>query len=166
LPPGARPALFRLMKKLLTPLLLLLGSVLFLGGCGTYDNQLVVVGLRLELAGITRAADGSVAVTWQLVNPNIAPYLMARIGQTVSLNGTVVGTTLDTDPMAFTAQSTTNKTSKLSLAGPAAERVLADAIAKGSAAYHVDAQVVIQLYGDSVEHSVISGSGSVPVTGK
>ena len=154
------------MKKLITPLLLLAGCVLFLAGCSGFDRGVTSVGLGVELAGIERAADGTVAVSWNLINPNVSSYLLARVSQKISLNGILVGTTLDTDPMAIPAQKTTNKVTKLTLAGPAAERLIAEAAAKGSAAYRVETQLLIRLYGDMTDKGLLTHSGSVPVTGK
>jgi len=116
------------MKK--PPLLLLLAAgLLFLAGCSGFNRGVTSVGLSVELTGIERAADGNVAVTWGLVNPNVSPYLLARVSQKIFLNGTLVGTTLDTEPMAAPAQQTTSKVSRLTPAGPAGERLIAEAAA-------------------------------------
>ena len=55
---------------------------------------------------------------------------------------------------------------KLTLAGPAAERLLAEAAAKGRAEYRVDTQVTVRLYSDMMEKSDLTHAGSVPVTAK
>ena len=154
------------MKKLLLPLLLLVSSGLFLAGCGSANSDTITAGLRVELTGIERTGDGTVTVAWQLVNPNVTPYLLDRVSHRIFLNGTLVGTTLDAKATAFPAQSTTSKTTKLTLAGPAAERLLAEAAAKGRAEYRVDTQVTVRLYSDMMEKSDLTHAGSVPVTAK
>jgi hypothetical protein len=154
------------MKKLPSPLLLLAGCALSLAGCGGFDRGVAAVGLNVELTGIERAADGTVTVAWNLVNPNISPYLLDRVSHKVYLNGTLVGTTLDAMPMAVPAQQTTSKTSRLTMAGPAADQLFAEAAAKGSAAYRVDTQLLIRLYDQITDKGALTHSGSVPVTGK
>ncbi|MBI2497938.1 MAG: hypothetical protein HYV75_08535 [Opitutae bacterium] len=154
------------MKTLSTPLLLLAGCVLFLAGCSGFDRGVTSVGLSVELNGIERAADGTVTVTWSLVNPNVTPYLLERVTQKIFLDGALAGTTLDTQPMAVPAQQTTSKASRLTPAGPAAERLVAEAAAKGGAAYRVETQLLIRLYGDLTDKGLLTHTGSVPVTGK
>ncbi len=153
------------MKKLLTPLLLA-ACVLTLAGCSSFNRGVTAVGLGVELTDIKRAADGSVAVSWNLVNPNIASYLLAQVDHKVFLNGTLVGTTRDTEPMAAPAQRATGKVSPLVLAGSAAERVIAEAVAAGRASYRVDTELLIRLYGETTDKGSLTRSGSVPVTGK
>jgi len=154
------------MKKLPLPLRLLAGCVLFLAGCSGFDRGVASVGLSVELTGIERAADGTVTVAWDLINPNISPYLLDRVSNKVYLNGTLVGTTLDTARMAIPAQQTTSKVSRLTTAGPAAELLIAAAAAKGNAAYRVDTQLLLRLYDEITDKGALTHSGSVPVTGK
>jgi hypothetical protein len=153
------------MKKLLTPLALLLGVLLFQAGCNN-TGTIVVTGLRVEITGIERAADGTTTVTWNLANPNIVPYLLSRVSQKVFINDTLVGTTLDASAMAIPAQAHASRTSKLVLAGPAADRLLAAAAGQGPAAYRLETALSIQLYGEMIERGDISGAGSVTVTAK
>jgi hypothetical protein len=155
-----------LMKKLSFPLPLLAGCILSLAGCGGFDRGVTSVGLSVELTGIERAADGTVAVTWSLINPNVTPYLLDRVSHKIFLNGTLVGTTLDTTRMAIPAQQTTSKVSALTTAGPAAGQLIAEAAAKGSASYRVDTQLLLRLYDQITDKGALTHSGSVPVTGK
>ncbi len=154
------------MKKLLTPLLLLTCSVLFLAGCGGYDHSVITAGLSVELTGIERSADGTVTVSWSLVNPNIAPYLLDRVSQKIYLNGTLVGTLLDNGRLAIPAQQTTRKVSRLATAGPAAEQIVAQAATKGNAAYRVDSELLLRLYDEITDKGSLTHSGTVAVTGK
>ncbi|MDI1320421.1 MAG: hypothetical protein PSW75_09560 [bacterium] len=154
------------MKKLLTPLFPLLCSALFLAGCGHGGGDAIAVGLSAELTGIERASDGNVSVKWDMVNPNVSSYLLSRVTNKIFLNGTLVGTTVDAEAMALPAQRTVNKVSKLTLAGPDAARLIAEVAARGRAAYRVDSQLVILLYGDVTEKSALTHAGSVPVNGK
>lgn len=155
-----------LMKKSLTPLLLLACSFLFLAGCSTFDRGIAIVGLSVELTGIERAADGTVSVSWNLVNPNIASYLIARASHKIFLDGRLVGTTVNEEPTAIPAQQSVNKVTPLKLADTAAGRLIAEAAARGSAAYRVDTQLLIRVYGETTDKGDLTHSGSVPVTSK
>jgi hypothetical protein len=68
--------------------------------------------------------------------------------------------------MAVPAQNHAGRTSKLVLAGPAADRLLAEAAGQGPVPYRVEAALFIQLYGETIERGDISGAGSVKVSGK
>lgn len=154
------------MKKLPTPLLLLACSVLFLTGCPTFDRGITAVGLGVELTGIERAADGTVSVSWSLVNPNIASYLIARTNHKIYLDGKLVGTALNEEPTAVPAQQSVSKVTPLKLADATAERTITEAAARGSAAYRVETQLLVRLYGETTDKGALSNSGSVPVTSK
>lgn len=153
------------MKKFLAPLALLLGGLLFPAGC-TNTGAIIVTGLRVELIAIERAGDGTVTLAWRMVNPNVTPYLIAEVSHKISLNGAPVGTTSDLQPMAAPAQNHADRTSRLTLAGAAAERLIADALSQGSASYRVESVLTIQLYGEMTEKGNLTGTGSVKVTGK
>lgn len=166
MPRPGRAAQFRLMKKLLTPLLVLACSILILAGCNGFERGITAVGLSVELTGIERAADGTVAVAWKLVNPNIAAYLIARTNHKIFLEGRLVGTALNEEPTAVPAQQSVAKVTRLTLADAAAAGLIADAAARGSAAYRVETQLVIRLYGETTDKGSLTHSGSVPVTNK
>lgn len=166
MPRAAAAALSSPMKKLLTPLFLALGCALFLAGCGHNVSEIIVVGLNAELTGIERAGDGTVTVKWSMVNPNVTPYLLSGVTNKIYLNGTLVGSTVETEAFGLPAQQAVHKTTRLTVAGPDATRVIAEAAAHGSAAYRVDSQLVILLYGESTEKGTLTHSGSVPVTAK
>jgi LEA14-like dessication related protein len=153
------------MKRFLLPLCLLLSGVFFQGGC-TNAGTIVVVGLRVELTGIERSADGSATVTWRVQNPNVAPYLVARTNHKIYLNNTLVGSVDDREPMAVPAQSNASQTSKLVLAGAAADRLLADAAGHAPVSYKVDSKIEVVIYGDSSEKGGLTGTGTVAVTNK
>ena len=152
------------MKQLITPFLLLGLLAALITGCSS--GQIVTVGLKVELIRIQRAGDGSAQVTWRVNNPNVVAYLLSETRHRIYLNGTLVGTAVDAEPTAFPAQSSVDKTAKLTLAGSAAERGLSEAVAAGSASYRVDTQVIVRIYGDSIEKGNLSHTGTVPVTGK
>jgi len=153
------------MKKFLLPLVLLAGAMIFQGGC-TNAGKIVVLGLRIDLTGIERTADGTTTATWHIDNPNVAPYLLSTTNHKVFLNGTLVGTITDNTPMAIPTQSAASKTGKLVVAGPEAERILAAAIGHGPVSYRLETNLVVVLYGDSTEKGSLTGSGSVAVTAK
>ena len=152
--------------KLPTPLRLLMCGALFLAGCNSYNRDVISVGLSVELNGIKRAEDDTVSVAWNMVNPNVTSYLLSRVSNKIFLNGTLVGTTVDAEPMAVPARQSVGKVSKLTLAGPGAERLIAEAVVQGRAAYRVDSQLIILLYGDVTEKGALTHAGSVPVAGK
>jgi LEA14-like dessication related protein len=154
----------RPMKKLLAPFLLLSLLAAFFAGCS--GSNTTMVGLQAELAGIQRAGEGDVSVTWRVVNPNIVPYLVARADHRIYLDGVLVGTISDRSALAVPAQSKPERTSKLVIAGAAAERALAGATASGSAAYRLESEVTIRLFGENTDKSDLRATGTVPVTGK
>lgn len=153
------------MKKFFLPLALLVCGVIFESGC-TNASKIIVVGLRAELTGIERASDGSTTVTWHINNPNVAAYLVASTNQKIYLNDILVGSTDDPAPMAVPAQNKAGKTSKLIVAGPAADRLLGELAGHGPANYRVESSIVVVLYGDSSEKGSFTSTGSVAVTTK
>ena len=155
-----------LMKKLLTPLLVLACSLLIFAGCTGFERGLTAVGLSVELTGIERAADGTVSVAWRLVNPNISPYLIARTNHKIFLDGKLVGTALNEEPTAVPAQQSVAKVTRLTLADAAAAGLVAETAARGTAAYRVETQLLIRLYGETTDKGALTHSGSVPVTNK
>jgi len=152
------------MKKFLAPLFLLSLFVAFTAGCSSTGN--IMVGLKVELTGIDRAGDGSPQVAWRLVNPNVVPYLVAKVTHRVYLDGVLVGTIANDEAAAVPARSNLDRRHALQLAGPAAERALGAAGAAGSAAYRVESVLTIRLYGDNLEKASLTAAGTVPVTGK
>lgn len=153
------------MKIFLTPLFLLTLASVILSGCNSGRNT-ITVGLKIELTGIARAGDGTVQVTWRVFNPNLASYLLSQTSHRIYLNGTLVGKTVDADPMGVPAQLSTSKTSKLLVADPAAERFLREALAADSASYRVESLITVRLDGENTDRSSLTNSGTVPVTGK
>ena len=150
------------MKQAITPLLLVC-AVLFAASCGN-TGAVVVTGLRVELTGVERAADGAVSVSWRLVNPNVTSYLLAQATNRIYLNGTLVGTIVDKDPTGVPANGSAAKTSMLTLAGPAAAKILA--AASGTASYRVESSLIIQIYGSQTEKGYLASTGTVPVVSK
>lgn len=152
------------MKKVLTPLVLLVCSVLLMSGCGNI-GAIIVTGLHIELTGIERAADGTVSVSWQVTNPNVTSYVLGQVTNRIFLNGTLVGTTLDRDPLGIPSNGSAAQTSKLTLAGPAAVQILT-AAAQGPANYRVESTLLIQVYGEQTETGNLASSGTVKVVNK
>ena len=152
------------MKKFLAPFFLAIWFTAFSAGCGSGNTT--TVGLQVELTGIARTSDGVTKLSWRVVNPNIVPYLVAQSSNKVHLNGVLVGTTNDREPLAVPAQSQVNRTSQLVIAGTAAEQTLAAAAAAGSGAYQVESYILIRLYGDTTDKSNLKAAGTLPVTAK
>lgn len=153
------------MKRLLTPVVLLVSALLLQCGCVNI-GEVVITGLRIELTGIERATDGTVSASWRVVNPNVASYLVASVSSKIYLNGTLVGTTLSSDPLGVPAQGNAARSGKLTLAGPAAAQILTEAAAHGPVSYRVDSRLIIQIYGDETSKGDLSNSGSVTVVSK
>ncbi len=153
------------MKKLLTPLILLAGTLLLPCGC-TNVGAIAVTGLHIEVTAIELETDSSVAVAWQVVNPNVASYLVASVSNKIYLNGTLVGTVFTNDPLGLPPQKNVTKNGKLTLAGPAADRLLREAAGHGPVNYRVDSLLVIQMYGDDTSKGQLTHSGSVTVVSK
>jgi LEA14-like dessication related protein len=154
------------MKLFSTPRLLLTCCLVFLASCSTLENRTIAVGLRVELTGITRTANGDTEVSWRLGNPNIVPYLLAETTHRIFLNGALVGELKNREAIAVPAQSSIEGTVRLVPAGAAAERVLNEALAAGSATYRTETELVIRLYGDETDKGKLIGSGTVKVTAK
>ena len=147
------------MKRILSPFFLLL----LLAGC---SSNTITVGLKVELMNITRSSDGTTQVSWRLVNPNIASYLVDETTQRIYLNGTLAGTIKEHEAVAIPAQSYANRTTRLVTAGTTGERALAEAIAAGSANYRTETAITIRLYGDSLDKSSLTSAGKVTVIAK
>jgi LEA14-like dessication related protein len=161
--PSRPAAICGTMKKILAPLFLATLLAFVAAGCG---SNTTMVGLNVELGGISRGGGGQVEVTWRVANPNIVPYLVAQASHRIYLDGVLVGTINDKDALALPAQNKAERTSPLVLAGPAAERTVAAAIAAGSATYRLESTVTIRLYGDNTDKSDLRGAGTVTVTAK
>ncbi len=151
------------MKKFLTPFFLVTLLAL-LAGCSS--NNTITAGLKIELMGLARASDGSTRVSWRMVNPNVISYLMSEASHRIYLNGVLIGTVNDREPLAVMPQTHTDRTSPLASAGPAGDSALAAAATAGSAPYRVESTIVIQLYGEMIDKSKLMAVGTVPVTAK
>lgn len=152
------------MKKFLTPLFLTALVTLLFAGCNSANTTMV--GLNVELAGVNHAGDGTTTVTWRVLNPNVISYLVAEASHRVYLDGVLVGSIDDKEPLAVLAQNQTDRTSRLVTAGPAAERVIAAAATAGTASYRLESTVTIRLYGETTDRSKRTAAGTVRVTGK
>lgn len=152
------------MKKFLTPLFLVTLLALFAGCSSTSNNT--TAGVKIELTGVARASDGRTRVSWRVANPNVISYLVSQATHRVYLNGVLIGTVHDREPFAVMPQAHTDRTSPLASAGPAGDSALATAAAAGSAAYRVESAIVVQLYGEMIDKSNLTATGTVPVTAK
>ena len=164
MPPLRTATICRPMKSFPTPLLLGLLLSVLLAGCG--GPSTVTVGLKTELAAIAHHGNGQTLVTWRVVNPNVVPYLLASASHRIYLDGVLVGTVTDREPMAIPAQSRQERTVALTANGPAAAETLAKAASAGSAAYRLESNVVVRLFGEETDKSEMRSTGTVPVTSK
>jgi hypothetical protein len=153
------------MKKFLAPVLLITLFAALAAGCSS-SNSSTTAGLKIELTGIVRAGDGSTQVSWRVTNPNVVSYLMAQASHRIYLNGVLVGTVNDHDPLAVPAQNHADRVSPLVSAGPAADRTLVAAVAAGSAPYRVESAILVQLYGDITDKGDLVAAGTVPVSAR
>jgi LEA14-like dessication related protein len=151
------------MKKFFAPFFLITLFAAFGTGCGTNN---LMVGLQVELTGITRAADGTTEVSWRVHNPNVVSYLLAETTHKIHLNGKMVGTVRQKQALAVPASSTIEGAAVMTVAGAEGERVLTEALAAGKASYQVEVAVVVRLYGDTTDKSTLSMRGTIPVTAK
>ncbi len=149
------------MKRILVPFFMLL---LLLAGCSS--NNIITVGLKVELTNIARNSDGTTQVSWRIVNPNISSYLVDETIHKVFLNGNLLGTIKEKEAVAIPAQTSANRTTRLIIAGAAGERALTDALATGTATYRTDSIIIIRLYGDSTDKSSLTSAGKVAVIAK
>jgi len=145
--------------------LVILAGLLAASGCNS-TSRLLATGLEVELTGLERQTDGSVAVSWQFSNSNIAPYLISRQIHKIQLNGTTIGTITEKEALALPATSHAGRTATLTGLDANANRVLGEAVAAGSANYRLDTQITILIFDDNDEKSVLAHSGTVKVTAK
>jgi len=153
------------MKRFFAPVLLLTLLAACVLGCRN-TSVIVATGLRVELTAITNHADGTVSASWRMVNPNIVSYLLSSTSHKVYLNGTLVGTITDHEPLGVPASSNVDRTATLAGGDAAASRALAEAVTKGSGTYRVDSQIVIRIYDETLEKASLTNSGTVTVAAK
>ncbi|SDR86918.1 hypothetical protein [Opitutus sp. GAS368] len=151
------------MKKFLAPFFLV-ASLALLAGCSSSNN--ITAGVKIGLTGLARASDGSTRVSWRVINPNVISYLVSQTTHRIYLNGVLIGTVIDREPLAVLPQAHSERTSPLASAGPAADSALAAAATAGSGAYRVESTIVVQLYGETTDKSNLTATGTVPVTAK
>lgn len=150
------------MKKLLAPLLLSLVALL-LGGC-TNHMAAAVAGLRTEIVKLQRDSNGNLQVTWRMNNPNVVGYVITRNALKITLDGVPVGTVTSSERIGIPALNHAERVSVLTVEGPSADQALAQALARGSAGYTVDATIWLLKSGEDIEKFGLTGSGTVPVT--
>lgn len=150
------------MKRFLAPAFLVILAAT-LSACSN-GSRIVATGLEGKLTRIVRASDGSVTASWHVSNPNVVAYLFARVSSKIFLNGTYVGVIVDENPLGLPASSEADRAGKITGGDAAAARVLAEAVALGSANYRVETQITLRIYDDVVEKSMLLNSGTVPVT--
>jgi len=68
--------------------------------------------------------------------------------------------------MAVPAQTNTNATGRLVVAGAEAEKLLASLAGQGPASYRVESSVIVVIYGDTEDKGDFVSTGSVRVTTK
>jgi LEA14-like dessication related protein len=152
------------MKKLS---LLLLAVLLVFGYSACTSTAEIIAGdLKVALARIERAADGTVQVTWRVDNPNVVSYLISKGTHKILLNGTLVGTIVQDKPLGVPPHAQMERTGVLAPANPAAATIIAQAVTQGSAAYRVDSTIMLLILDDEFEKVHITYSGTVPVVAK
>lgn len=149
------------MKRLLTPLFLLVAGCLFVAGC-TSNSRIIATGLGVELTAIAPQPDGTVKVSWHVANTNIVSYLLSRVHQKISLNGVTLGTIEDLEPLAVPASTNTGRTTTIKPTAEAAR--LLQSAGNGTLAYEVNTKITILIYGDTTEDSKLSNRGTVAIT--
>lgn len=151
------------MKKLFAPLLASL-AVLLLGGCGS-STDIITSGLRTGLVRLQPAGNGDLRVTWQVRNPNVVPYVLGKAVLKLSLDGTPIGTVTDNTRLGVPPTNQIEQTSVLTPTGPGAAQAVAQALARGSAGYTLDASFWMVMEEDKQEKFHLAASGTVAVAG-
>ena len=154
-----------LMKRLLSPFLLLTLLAAILTACSNI-SRVISTGLDVEIISIERTGEGTAAVSWHVKNSNVVPYLLSHVNHKIQLNGTELGVIDEKEALAVPTNSNAGRTSKLTGLSAAASRVLSEAVASGSASYHIDSQITILIYDDSIEKATLTNSGTVSVKAK
>lgn len=149
------------MKQWITPLFLLAALLGFTGCKNTGD--IMAVGLGIDVTKIERASDGSFAVTWQVRNPNIVPYILDHSTHKLFIDGTLVGTMTEDSRIAIPAHNAGGRTDKLVLAGGGAQK-LNQALSAGTANYRVETTAWMLIVDDDFAKSEFVGSGTVAVS--
>jgi LEA14-like dessication related protein len=152
------------MKKL--PLLLLATLVLSCFSACTSTTDIIAGDLKVALTRIERAGDKTVHVIWRVDNPNVVSYLVSKGTHKILLNGTLVGTIVQDQPLGIPAQTKLERTSVLTLANPAAEAIIDQALAHGSADYRVESNIMLLIIDDKFEKIRLTYTGNVPVVAK
>jgi len=150
------------MKKLLTPLLLVL-AVLFAGGC-TNVAEISTLGLQADLVKLQKTSGGEVRITWRVRNPNVVSYVLTKSMLKISLDGAPVGLVNDPTRFGLPTMNQYELTSVLVPNGPAATDIINRAIAKGSAGYSLEATIWMLVVDQKSEKFVLTASGSIPAT--
>ena len=152
------------MNKILPRLLLALVLVCGFTACSSPES--ITAGLKLELTNVERAGDGSVRVAWRVQNPNVFSYLLSKTTHKLFLDGTLVGSFNETNPLGVPAQSHAETISVLTPVQPPAGTLLDQAIAHGSANYRLDSVLFVLLLDEQIEKIPRITSGTVAVTTK
>lgn len=153
------------MKRLLAPFFLLLWLATGQTGC-TNTSRLIATGLEARLTEIVRAGDGTVTASWHVTNTNVVSYLFARVRSKIYLNGVYLGVIINENPLGIPAGTDVERSGIITGGDAAASRALAEALAHGSASYRVDTQITVRIYGETVEETKLTHTGTVPVTAK
>lgn len=152
------------MKKLT---LLLLAGLLIGGFCACTSTSEIIAGdLKVAMSRIERMGDGTVHAYWRVDNPNVVAYLVSKGTHKILLNGTLLGTIIQDKPLGVPAQTKLERSSTVTLVGPAANQVLDQAIARGSAEYRVESTIVLLIIDEQFEKVRRTYSGTVPVIAK
>jgi hypothetical protein len=152
------------MKKWLTPLFVL-GALLVFTACES-TSDLVSRGLSIDVTKIERASDGSYAVTWQVVNPNVVYYVVDHSEHKIFLDGVLVGTISKSGRQGVPQQQRAEGTDGMKVASPAGTEKLAQAVGKGPVAYRVESNVWLLLAEENTTKSQLVSTGTVSVTAK
>jgi hypothetical protein len=152
------------MKKWFTPLFVLL-TLGLLAGCAS-TSQIIATGLKVQVARVTPAADGSVEVTLRVVNPNVVPYLIDHSAHKISLNGQLIGTAIDSARLGLAAGRSEERKLALTAIPPAGLQAIAAAAGQDAVAYRVESTVWLLLVDDDIEKASLNATGVTPVAAK
>lgn len=145
------------MKSPFSSLLVALGLVALLTGCGTPNVS--TTGLSIQLLTIAQATDGSAVATLRITNPNVVSYNFSKANHRVFVAGRQVGTIDINRATGVPAQSSaaTQQGVFVPKNGPLPE---------GALDYRLESQIVLTLWGDKREDFRLESTGTAQVVRK
>ena len=142
----------RLMRRLLTPLVVIFALLAWFTGCSSHE---ALGGVVVELAKIERGSDGALTATLRLDNSTVVAFNIASSTHQVFLDGRLAGTIEITEPLGLPSQQAMTQSARFKLAG--------GDLPAGSASYRLESSLRLATYGEKTEIHKFSNTGTVQV---